>query len=796
MHKVREAFATVAVGVLAIVLSACSASMVRKEANQQLQAGQYEQALVTLREGVKRYPDEATLRAGAVSAQQEIATRLINAASDARAAGRPQEAEAALQRLLAIDPNNSRARALLLDVARDRRQATTAQDVRKLIEDKKFEQAQPRIETALKDDPRNPELLALQRRVELELRSRETQDAGLRLADTRPITLEFRDVNLKMLIDALSRTTGVDFILDKDVRPDLRATLFLRNSRLEDALEVLVSANQLSKKLLDPRTVLLYPNTPEKQKEYQDLVVKAFYLANAEAKSTAALLKSVLKIREPFVDDKLNLIIVRESPETIRLAERLVALHDVGEPEVLLEVEVLEIKASRLLDLGIKFPESFSLTPLPPSGSDILTLRNAQDLNRDRIGLGVSGINVNLRRDVGDLNLLANPRIRAKNREKAKILVGDKLPIITSTTSQGGVVSETVTYLDVGLKLDVEPQVSLDDEVTIRINMEVSSLAREVKTAAGSLAYQVGTRTASTALKLRDGETQLLAGLISNEDRMNASRVPGVGDLPVLSRLFGSQRDSSERTEVVLSITPRIIKNVRRPDVNFTEFWSGSETNLRLRPLTLASRDAAPAAPAKEAAKPGGSASASTPGALPPVEGTASAAVPPAATLDPFTSTPAPANPLPAVAMGNTAAPPAATAAVTLQGPDRAKAGTVIEVQLRLKTDIAVRGLPANLEFDPQRLEVVDIVEGGFFKQNGAQTSVSRNVDPNLGRLSIGIIRNSIDGVAGEDTVLTLKLRTKTPGAAFIRLISATPIQLERGVTPRLGNGLTLTVEP
>jgi general secretion pathway protein D len=765
-----------------LALTACGATSMRKQAMELVQAGQYEQAVQTLDESVRRYPSEATARAGQISLKAEIATRLINEANAARLAGKDTQAQAALQRLLKIDANNDRAKAILLDIERDQRQSEAMVDVQKLLDAKKTELALARIETALKDNPRNPELLALQRRIELDARKRDPY-GGTRLADTRPISLEFRDVNLKMLIDAISRTTGVDFILDKDIRPDLRATLFLRNSKLEDALEVLVSSNQLSKKILDPRTVLLYPNTPEKNKEYQDLMVKVFYIANVEAKQTAALLKSVLKIREPFIDDKLNMIIVRETPETIRLAERLVALHDVGEPEVLLEVEVLEVKTSRLLDLGIKFPDTFALSPLPADGASILTLRSARDLNGARIGLGIPDVTLNLRRDVGDLNILANPRIRAKNREKAKILVGDKLPVITSTATQGGIVSESVTYLDVGLKLEVEPLVSLDDEVTIKVNMEVSSLAREVRTSAGSLAYQVGTRSASTALKLRDGETQLLAGLISNEDRMNASRVPGAGDLPVLGRLFSSQRDDSQRTEVVLSITPRVIKNVRRPDMNVTEFWSGSENNLRLVPLSLASAEPGIDSPASRE-------SPALPSALPTAPASAARA-PGSGNVTPPAPTEAPVAVL--TAQSAPAAP--AIAQVSLKGPVQAKKGDAIEIQLWLKTEVPVRGLPAIIEFDSQRLEMIDVAEGAFFKKNNMQTSLSRNADPAKGRISVGIIRNAVDGVAGEDAVLALKFRAKAAGEAYVRLESATPIQLERGVSPRLGSSLAIRIE-
>jgi general secretion pathway protein D len=151
-----------------------------------------------------------------------------------------------------------------------------------------------------------------------------------------------------------------------------------------------------------------------------------------------------------------------------------------------------------------------------------------------------------------DVNLLANPRIRARNREKAKILIGDRVPNITSTITATGFSSESITYIDVGLKLDFEPTIYLDNEVAIKVTLEVSNIVDKVTTKTGTVAYQIGTRTASSVLRLKDGENQLLAGLISDEDRRTASKLPFLGDIPILGRLFGSHSDEGIKTEIVL----------------------------------------------------------------------------------------------------------------------------------------------------------------------------------------------------------------------------------------------------
>jgi general secretion pathway protein D len=207
-------------------------------------------------------------------------------------------------------------------------------------------------------------------------------------------------------------------------------------------------------------------------------------------------------------------------------------------------------------------------------------------------------IQFNAKQQHGRTNVLANPRIRVKSKEKAKIHIGDRVPVITTTAGATGFVSESVNYLDVGLKLEVEPQVYLDDEVGIKIGLEVSNIAGQTKTASGTTAYQVGTRNTTTTLRLKDGETQVLAGLINDEDRRSANRVPGLADLAGLGRLFSNNDDTVNKTEVVLLITPRVVRNIERPGLKLEEFNSGTESEVGGAPLQLpASGPAAGLAP-------------------------------------------------------------------------------------------------------------------------------------------------------------------------------------------------------
>jgi general secretion pathway protein D len=745
---------------LPIVLTGCGAQAVRDDAQALFRSGEYEQALKLYREGLTRYPESVILRSGLLSAEDAAVSRVIAEANAARMAGDFRGAEERARRALQIRSSSERARAVLLDVERDGRQRMALSQARELIGSGFIERASIVIENALKDEPRNAELLALQRRLELDDKQAEAE--SVQLSEIRPISLDFRNANLRTVLEVIARSSGVNFVIDKDVRSDIQTTVFLQQSRLPDVLELLTSTNQLGYKVIDATTVMIYPRTPDKLKEYQDLVVRAFYLTNADVRQTANLLKSMLKVREPFVDEKLNMVMIRESAQTVRLAERLIALHDLPEAEVLMEVEVLEVKRSSLTELGIKYPDGFTLTPIPPTGGKGFTLGNLDTLNSNSIGIGLPGVTLNLHRDVGDVSILANPKIRARNREKAKILIGDKLPVITTTgnATNSGFISESVQYVDVGMKLDVEPNIHLDDEVAIKIGLEVSSLVREIKTASGSLVYQIGTRSANTVLRLRDGETQLLAGLISNEERMSANRVPGVGDLPLVGRLFASQRDDGQRTEIVLSVTPRIVRNVRRPDVNQTELWSGTENDVRSRPL------AAIAKRKQELV-----ASTLVPVAAP----VASVGGRESATQSALAETNAIAGPV----------------KLLLHGPALATVGEAFDVQVTIDTQLQVRGMPLQLRFPTELLQIEEAEAGEFFAQNGA-LSQTKTLDQRQGLVSIAVMRSSEDGVAGSGTVARFRFKTLAPGEAHVNIESA---KVEGADLPTLPLPQQLTVK-
>jgi general secretion pathway protein D len=551
---------------------------------------------------VSEKPEAAIPRKDLLVTQDQAITELLTEAEKARSNSKLAEASALYERVIALAPNNVRAISGKASIEREQKQQVRIEEARKLSAAKNSDAALAILRGVLMETPENAEALKLQNEIKSQKPLARIEPPKLKPPFQKPVTLEFRDVSVKMMFEALSRATGINFILDKDIKSETKATAFIKNAPIEEAIEMVLATNGLDKKALTETSALVFPNTAQKNKDYKELMIRSFYLTNASAKQVAATLKTVLKAQSVVVDDRLNMIVMRDTPEVIRIAEKLVASNDLADPEVMLEIEVLEVSRSRFQELGIAYPNQIALNNLVSVNTAILsgtsaatvattTSQTAQQLTIDNFNnLTNKSFSVspnpalNFRKTTDDVNLISNPRIRVRNNEKAKVLVGDKVPVITTTSTANVGISESVSYLDVGLKLDVQPRITLDDFVNIKIELEVSSLGGATTTKNGATVYTIGTRSASTQLRLKDGETQVLAGLILDDERKNASKLPGLGDLPFLGRLFANQANKKSKTEIVLAITPRIVGNISRPNAEISEYWSGTDVQINDKP--------------------------------------------------------------------------------------------------------------------------------------------------------------------------------------------------------------------
>ena len=750
----RAALLPVLLGVL--LLGGCAAPQAWRDGNALLAEGKTPEGLAKLQEAVRLEPTNAEYRIGLATQRASIVNRHVLAGEAARREGRLTDAEKAYRQVQAVEPDNAMARQgldALLTERRHRQAVTEGEALLKKGAAADLDLALEKIRPVLAENPNQKDALNLKARVDEARGKLVKPETRLAAAYRKPITLEFRDAPLKAVFDVIAKVSGLNFLFDKDIRPDLKASILVKNTSIEDAVRLLLVTNQLEQKVLGDNALLIYPNTPQKLKDYQTLAVRSFYLTNADVKAVSGAIKTLVKTKDLVIDERLGIIMMRDTPEAIRMAERIVALQDLSDPEVMLDVEVLEIKRTRLLELGVQWPSQLTLSPLNMA-TQPWTLNDLRNINRNTVQATVGSTLINARKEDTDGNILANPRIRVRNKEKAKILIGDRVPVITTTSTSTGFVSESVNYVDVGLKLEVEPTIYLDEEVAIKVNLEVSSLVREVLSKSGSLSYQIGTRGANTVLRLKDGETQILAGLINDEDRSTANKVPALGELPVLGRLFGSQKDDKQRSEVLLSITPHIVRSIRRPDLSSAEFDSGTESSIGAPSLRLE--------------------------AMEPEKGGAAAA--------PRIGQPVPAAPPPGVApavgaLAPAAPPPAATVpgAVSLswQLPAQVKVGEQFTAVLRLSSQGPLRGLPLLLGFDPQLLQLVQAQEGDFFRQAGGSTLFNQRSDPAQGKLFVSTVRQNPSGadagVNGSGNVLLVSFKALKAGSGKLQLLSATP---------------------
>jgi general secretion pathway protein D len=703
---------------LVALLAACTHPALR-QADELGRANQWPAALKVLDDAVAQTPNDPALRAAQVRTREQATSRLILQIEGLRGAGRWEEARAGLEQLKAADPRHPRLAVLGSEIERGQRQEQQLAQGRLALREGKLERAESVAREILAESPQHPGARLLVSQI-AQARPLEANLGELGPAFQKPVTLEFREAPLRQVFETLARSSNINFVFDKDVRGDARVTLFLRNVSLDEALRVILSTQQLDRKLLNESSVLIFPNTSAKQREHQELVTRTLYLTNADVKQVQALVRTIAKVRDIHIDERLNLMVIRDTPEVLRLVEKLIASVDLPEPEVMLEVEVMELATDRVDALGLQWADTVNFG-LPGGTTGGLAAGQVllNQASQFRASVANPAVVATLRGTAGNSNVLANPKIRVRNRDKAKVHIGQKLPVFTTTTNFTGAtsVAASVSYIDIGLKLDVEPTVQLDNDVVIKVGLEVSNVIRQATGPGGTTAYELGTRNTSTVLRLADGETQVLAGLINDEDRKSAAGIPGLSTLPLLGRLFGTQTDTRNKTEVVLLITPRVLRNLAVPDASLTRIASGVDASPGAFSTQLR-REAKAGVGLSNAAGP----------AFMPVTATAAAATQAAATGE---------------------------ALVKFDVTPLIPAGGTVSVVLKNESTLSVKG---ELEFDGAKLAPAQAMQGGGLGRHpfeltprGERVVALRALPPAAGQvLNISLGNLTASGLNGE----------------------------------------------
>jgi general secretion pathway protein D len=651
-------------------------------------------------------------------------------------------------------------------------------------------------------------------------------------ASREPIVVDFRNAALRDIFNSISAMTGINVTYDRDFQ-DRAYSVRLDGVTLEQALNQILSANQLFYKVLNERTIMVIPDTPPKRAQYEEQVIRTFFISHADATELAQLINTIIRVPSMAVQPMIapnktaNTITVRATANVASIIEKVIEANDNPRAEIVVDVQILEVNRSRAkqygLDLsaysinGVFSPEqdprvtSGGGTTTPPTtggGTGTPTTPSAGTLNSPPFNLNsiTRGVSLSdfylavptavirfLETD-SETKLIAKPQLRGAEGEKLTLNLGDDIPVpatVFTPLATGGSNVNPLTsfnYRPVGVIVEITPRVTFENEIILDLLVESSTLGRDVNIAGQNLP-SFGSRKVKTKLRLRDGESNLLAGLLREDERRLLRGFPGILRLPVIKQLFSANDTSIAQTDIVMLLTPRLVRTHELTQQDVSPIYIGTQQNLGLGgpPPLIAAPPVADAAPQQGVPQAGAPAVGGQP-MLPQGSGTV-AVVPPGSTTVPGTtaapapgppavqpqpagpfgvpqqSTPAPAQTMPPAG----ASPPTAAAQVLLTPPgtEFRVGGGPYTVPVSIANASRVSTVSVTITFNPAVLRVRSVQEGSFMRTGGANAAFTQQVEPSSGRIDIAVTRvGDTTGASGSGLLAAVLFDAVGPGAA------------------------------
>lgn len=681
------------------------------------------------------------------------------------------------------DPDNIRYH-IALEEARIQASRVHAKEARKHIAAEELDKAAEELGIASRYDPGNKSLTDDLKDVKDKLAEREDEQkrrSGLSAMKARaqaariptpvlsprspvPITLKFADQSLQKILDSLGKLSGVNVVYDQDFR-DKRTSFDVSNVTFEEALNQLAMVNRFFYKVIDENTIIVVPESPAKHRSYDDVVVKTFYLENAEVNETLSIIKTVAGITKAVGNPSLKAITVIDTPDKVALAEKIVEANDKAKGEVLVEVEILEINRTVLKQYGIKLSNYQAQATFSPTGaaneiSNGLTNVRANILSSLNVADWVVSVPSTMILDMlqtdSGARILAAPRLRAAEGKKTSLNIGQEvpIPITTFTATQSGsstfAPATSFQYRTVGIKLELTPQVNAGGDVTLEMTAEFSTLGADRNVGTGQNPLNVPTfltRNITGILRIKDGETSLVGGLIQRNEQDTLQGLFGLQSIPILNKLFTSRKKQSDDQEVLLSITPHVVRAPRVTEKDLTPLYVGTVETPRVNRSLFGEPEEETEAPTP------------APGAAAPASG-APPATAPAQPAPPPTQT-APAGP----------AAVARPARVLFSPPQiRLKAGETGAASVVVLGATGLMGVDVNLTYDSNVLTAVDVSPGSLLTLDGASVQAERD-------LAAGHIHAAFTRAApatGSGAVITVQFHALRGGTATLSAESVT----------------------
>ncbi len=579
-----------------------------------------------------------------------------------------------------------------------------------------------------------------------------------------PITVKLTE-DSKVIYQTIGQLAGINVLFDPDYT-SRRIKVELNGVTLEEALEITALTSKTFWRPVTGNTIFVAQDNPAKRKELEQSVLKTFYLANlsqpTELQDVVNAIRAVLDVQRVQQLLSQNALVVRGTPDQIALAEKLVDDLDKARPEVIVDIAVLQVSKDKSRTLGLSPPTSATVTlqsnintttptttttgtttTTTGSGTTGLSLNTLGNLNATDFQVTIPSANLSAVMGDTDTKMLQNPQVRALDNQKATLKIGERVPVATGSFQPGigGVginplVNTQFQYLDVGVNIDVTPHVHADREVTLKITMEISSVVGQ--SSIGGISQPIiGQKKIEHEIRLKDGESSLIGGILDDSQTRSLSGIPGLAQIPILKYLFGQTTQDHSQDETVFAITPHIIRGTMVSELNQRPLDIGTANTIELRHVN---RPAAPAAPAPS---------------------TQGAAVQP------------PANQTPGIQTPNQAGNPAANFLFD-PGQITAVKGNTFAVNLLISGAQNVYSVPVQMNYDPAKLQLVNVSNGGFLSQDGQAVALVHREDETTGTLQITATRPpGASGVSGQGTVVTLTFQAKA--------IGQTPLTITRG---------------
>ena len=813
---------------VAATAAGCAASQAFHNGGVAMRAGDLDQAVAYYRTAVQEAPDNANYKIALQRAMLAASRAHLDKAHEFEEKGQLEAARGEYQLASEYDPANRQAAAKVVSLDQTIRARLEAARPKPAIE-----QLRERVRAASAEPLLNP-------------------------ASREPLNLRFTNANIRDILNFISNASGINITYDRDLR-DQPATVQLDGVTLEQALTQILATNALSYKVLSERSILVFPDTAQKHQTYDDQVVQTFYVSHADASELAQLLSSVVRLPtlpvQPAIqfNKAANTITVRGTTALVQIIERVIRQNDKARAEIMFDVEILEVNRQRAKQYGLNLSEyalggvlSPEVNPSQPSTSTTATagggtgtttttagrstgpsqIVSPPPFNLNTISRGFSTSDfylavptaiVKFLESDTNTKLVAKPQLRGAEGQKLTLNLGDEIPIVTTSYTPIATGGPGVNPLNsfqlkpVGINIDVTPvRVTLEGDIIMDLNVESSSRGSDVNVA-GTNYPSFGSRKVGTRLRLRDGESNLLAGLLREDERKSLNGFPGAIHVPVLKQLFSNNDQVIGQTDIVMLLTPHILRAPEITEADLKPIYIGSQGNLAIGgPPPLIAPPQAP--PATESPTPGASAPrspASAPGAPPtgqptppsgttlgqppgttPVPGTVLVPVspptpqgqPPGTAGQPgagATPPPTTANPPPGAALQTI--PPAANDPITTTGIGVAQiilsppsttfrvGSGPFTVPISITNATRISTITLTLAYDPALLRVRAVSEGSFMRSGGASATFTQQVSP--GRVDITIVRASdASGATGTGLLGAVLFEAIGPGVAVLSL--------------------------